>query len=694
MESNPFTIEGYEGFIIFGVYFATMQVLRFPRKPKLLLVIFLALVVLASSIAGREFMLRRLLHKVSMRVAGQGYSLAYTKASIKGISTFAAEKIGLNQPGGNNFIILDTFRLRLKPIPLLFGHIRISRMDCKGMSINYLFDRTDTIDAATKEPQPPGRSLSGLFGNLSDISLSDFLDRQMNRFFSFLPGQMKINHLHGVFHSKTGRDSLFIREMALKNGKISATAVIAHPGGHTYLDVAATVRSDIRLLGFSISARNGDTLASACLKDLLGLEVSFDTLAFQVQVIHQDNRLLRIRGSHTINRLFIHSDLLAAEPVMVERFHSDFAWLVGAHFVEADSSTNVSVNRIKLHPLLRIDLDKGPMVQISFRPVEWDAADFFPSLPRGMFSSLVGMKTTGKLRFALHAAIDLENPDSLDFTASLEGKGFMIKEYGTDDYRILNEAFTHRVYENGILQKSFVVGVDNRDFVPIGSISPFLKSAVLTSEDGRFYLHRGFNPAAFRESIAANLREMRFVRGGSTISMQLVKNVFLSRNKTFARKIEEALIVWLIENHRLVSKERMFEVYLNIIEWGPSVFGIHQASWFYFNKDPHELNLQESIFLASIVPHPKWFAYTFDSGGRTRPFFAAYLDRMKALMAGKGWATVSDTTGVHADIRLLGPASKYLSRGDSLPEDPLMLREMELMVPLNIGRIQVAAGEE
>jgi membrane peptidoglycan carboxypeptidase len=113
--------------------------------------------------------------------------------------------------------------------------------------------------------------------------------------------------------------------------------------------------------------------------------------------------------------------------------------------------------------------------------------------------------------------------------------------------------------------------------------------------------HRGFLQESFRESIVKNYREHRFARGGSTISMQLVKNVFLSRDKTVSRKAEEALIVYLIENLGLVPKERMLEVYLNVIEWGPNVYGIGEASHFYFNKRPSQLTLQESLFLASVI---------------------------------------------------------------------------------------------
>ena len=120
-------------------------------------------------------------------------------------------------------------------------------------------------------------------------------------------------------------------------------------------------------------------------------------------------------------------------------------------------------------------------------------------------------------------------------------------------------------------------------------------------------------------------KEKRFKRGGSTISMQLVKNVFLTRNKTIARKLEEALIVWMIEHNRLVSKDRMLEVYLNIIEWGPGIYGIGPASRYYFNKRPGELSLEESIFLAMIIPRPKWFAYLFDESGHLKPYTSDFF---------------------------------------------------------------------
>src|SRR5690606_5829759 len=113
-------------------------------------------------------------------------------------------------------------------------------------------------------------------------------------------------------------------------------------------------------------------------------------------------------------------------------------------------------------------------------------------------------------------------------------------------------------YEYGKPMRNITIGPSNSDYTPLNEISPNLRNAVLTAEDPSFYRHKGFVEKAFTLSIATNLKEKAFKRGGSTISMQLVKNVFLSRNKTVSRKVEEILIVWLIENNNVTSKNRMF----------------------------------------------------------------------------------------------------------------------------------------
>jgi membrane peptidoglycan carboxypeptidase len=271
--------------------------------------------------------------------------------------------------------------------------------------------------------------------------------------------------------------------------------------------------------------------------------------------------------------------------------------------------------------------------------------------------------------------LDFNNPDSVRFASDMNKQDFHITQYGAEYLPKMNGSFSYTAYEKGLPVRTFTVGPENLSFTPLNNITPYLRNALLTSEDGSFFYHKGFNEDAFRKSIAENIRQGRFARGGSTITMQLVKNVFLSRNKTIARKAEEALIVWLIENNYLCSKERMYEVYLNIIEWGPYVYGIHDAAAFYFNKRPADLTLAESIYLASIVPRPKAFKYSFNEQGRLRESLAGYFNRVSAFMLKKGLISEMEYATLEPNVELKGRAKQMILPKDSIPVDVLFDNE-------------------
>ena len=128
-----------------------------------------------------------------------------------------------------------------------------------------------------------------------------------------------------------------------------------------------------------------------------------------------------------------------------------------------------------------------------------------------------------------------------------------------------------------------------------------LVRAVLLSEDSFFFTHPGFDVPALTRNLLAP-KDDDVVRGGSTLTQQLAKNLYLSREKTFARKVREALLTIALEAS--LPKERLLEIYLNVIEWGPDVYGLGEAAWHYFGKDARALNAREAVFLATIIPNP------------------------------------------------------------------------------------------
>jgi monofunctional biosynthetic peptidoglycan transglycosylase len=149
----------------------------------------------------------------------------------------------------------------------------------------------------------------------------------------------------------------------------------------------------------------------------------------------------------------------------------------------------------------------------------------------------------------------------------------------------------------------FVVGPRNPRWTPYGAIPAALRKAVVASEDANFYSHEGVDYEAIREAIKTDLAKGKFVRGGSTITQQVAKNLFLTREKTLIRKVKELVLARRMDD--ALSKSRILELYLNVVEFGPMVYGIGNAARYYFGKSPPALTVRECAFLASMLPGPK-----------------------------------------------------------------------------------------
>ena len=140
-------------------------------------------------------------------------------------------------------------------------------------------------------------------------------------------------------------------------------------------------------------------------------------------------------------------------------------------------------------------------------------------------------------------------------------------------------------------------------WVPLSSISPYLIKAVLIAEDDKFWRHEGFDYEAIRKAIERDLKAKRLKFGGSTLSQQLARNLYLSPGKSLMRKMSEALLTWRME--KVLPKRRILELYLNVVEWGEGIFGIEAASRHYYGKPSSELTAFEATRLAAILPSPK-----------------------------------------------------------------------------------------
>ena len=166
-------------------------------------------------------------------------------------------------------------------------------------------------------------------------------------------------------------------------------------------------------------------------------------------------------------------------------------------------------------------------------------------------------------------------------------------------------------------------------WLPYARISVNLKRAVVVAEDAKFLDHEGFDWEAIQEALAKNQRKGRVVAGASTISQQLAKNLFLSSERSWLRKGEEAIITWMIE--RTMDKRRILELYLNVAEWGEGVFGAEAAARYHFGVSAGALDAEQSAWLAAILPSPRRY-----TRGRSTPYVDGRVAHILARMEKEG----------------------------------------------------------
>ena len=262
-----------------------------------------------------------------------------------------------------------------------------------------------------------------------------------------------------------------------------------------------------------------------------------------------------------------------------------------------------------VHALLAADVENlGPKPKftatLKVKPLPCQVA--LAALPSELTPNLQGFKLSGTFSTDLHMGVDfgdLEEPIDLGGLVGIEGCKVVEAPDAVDADKHLLGTFEQTVQLEPGKWQTFFAGPENPEWVPYADISPHLINSIMTTEDNGFFRHRGFIPSEFRSALQQNLQKGYFRLGASSITMQMVKNVLLSREKTLSRKLQELFLTWYLEHH--LTKERILEIYFNVIEFGPGIYGIGRAAHHYFGKPAKELEPREAAFFSSILPSPK-----------------------------------------------------------------------------------------
>lgn len=252
------------------------------------------------------------------------------------------------------------------------------------------------------------------------------------------------------------------------------------------------------------------------------------------------------------------------------------------------------------------------------------------AIPSELVPALERFELAGTFEARADADIDYARLDALTLQAKIGIDGCRIRKTPPHaEPRRLAGGFIHRVQLRSGEIRELELYAGSSDFTRFADISPYMVQAVLTTEDGGFWRHHGFLPSQFEVALRRNLSEDRIKLGASTITMQMVKNVLLSHERTLARKLQELFLTWYVET--AIGKERILELYLNAIEYGPGVYGITHAARHYFGKRPLDLTPPEAAYLALMLPSPVRRHVHYCQGQLTEAF-RIKLQRILSIM--------------------------------------------------------------
>ncbi|SKD10360.1 Transglycosylase [Chitinophaga ginsengisegetis] len=249
---------------------------------------------------------------------------------------------------------------------------------------------------------------------------------------------------------------------------------------------------------------------------------------------------------------------------------------------------------------------ENDIIELGVNLVSCQMEDILKSFQDFTTQSLYRSSFSGTLGFFSRLRFELTNSFKREFEIKLDNN-LRILDHGGADYSYLKQPFVHNVYDGDIAVKSINLDSGNSFFLPLDKISADLKKVIICTEDPHYYTHKGIDSEAIFLAMASNIKSRKLSRGASTITMQVVRNLFLYHRKNFQRKIEEVILTWYLEEVFSIGKDRILEIYLNIIELGPGIYGVQEAAYFYFDKPANQLTLTESLALAYIIPRPKFF---------------------------------------------------------------------------------------
>ena len=638
----------------------------------LVFILIFLVVAIVSVYFFRNTLLKEAISKAEKKFT-QDYNADFSikKANFEGFSGLSMSQIVIVPRGADTLISIENIKTKVNLFELISGNVQIENLELKNGFVQLVKGKNgNNYDAFLKSNATDNDTIQK-----RDYAESAY--KLITKLLNYVPAKMELQNIALRVDDFGKKTILKTDKLELKNQQLTTSVHVETNSFTQKWNIKGL--ADPRNIKADLKITNSDTtqIQLPYVKDRFNIATSFDNLHIKIDNIDMSFGELSIDGFTSVENLTINNPRIAKKDVVFKKGALNFKLLLGSDFISLKEDSELIINTIKLNPYLEYNTENDKVYTLKATIPKMKAQDFINSLPNGLFSHFEGMQAEGDFDYNLMFKINIDKPWKLTFNSKFNKHGLRIIKYGEANLNKLNGEFTYQAIENGKRQRPVYIGVQNPFYTPLSQISPYLQKSVLTCEDPSFMSHRGFITEAFKQSISKNVSAKRFARGASTISMQLVKNVFLTREKTLSRKLEEILLVYILENNRIASKERMLEVYFNVIEWGPNVYGIGEASKFYFQKEAADLTLKECLFLASIVPKPKKFMYQFDDMGNQKSNADRQQEMISKIMFRRGLLTPEDTIGQKAPIYISGRARSLLRlrERDTIFRDTVIVEE-------------------
>ncbi|MGE0079124.1 MAG: transglycosylase domain-containing protein [Bacteroidales bacterium] len=604
--------------------------------------------------------------------SNHGLSVSAEKLEFTGIRTIGFYNLTLATLNSDTIAHFDTLETKLSIASFLWLKINPLEISVSNSILNIHNAISYNNWKCENEKPKPLKQFNEKNSSVRGIS------SMLRKVFGFSTAHFDIRNFTVRYTDSLYNESLRIPRLTYQGNEFLTEAYYADSNGYCKFNIAGFTSKKDNSLNITVSNDTGLTKIPF-IEPLLNISAYFKTAAVAIQASEISSNKIQLKVKTKATKMRFIGARIAEAPVDVDSASFSSNIKIEPHSYCLDSSSVISFNKMKANLGVCYSTNPDTTIDIKFRTFESPWQELIESLPHGLFGNLSGIRVGGKFQYSLNVNVDLHNVDSLTIEPKLTSKGFCILSYGRTNLTAINDTFTHDVYVDGSFVKSIHLNRSNAAYTPLDNISPFIRWAVITSEDGSFYNHRGFDLDGIRYAMACNIREKRFARGGSTISQQLIKNLYLDRNKNITRKFEEFLLVWMIENLSIVSKDRMLEIYLNIIEWGPNIYGAKEACEYYFGKKPSEVSLREALFLAYIIPRPTKFKYLFEDESHLKPFMQNSFEFVSQKMLTRGYISEDDYSAIQteAEFRLLGDAKYVLSTQTSAVDSVTTIEQEE-----------------